>query len=286
MMRRLSVIVATLLLVGAGCTGDIAGFLGSKIRLPSLPFMPSAGDPAAAALAVRSAPGTKILLRPTFLGVTGTLNDVLGTTEGLRIATIQSYGKDAAGLTWTEGERKGEVSAAKTAEAGAMLLPAFWKDGKTAIEGNAVIWLSAKAYAELAESGKTEWRVGLADAELGTAAALLKTFNGLAAKLSASATATAPAASPFLLAVTGDDVVFPLRVGGKIENVRAIRATSWLADYLILKNPENPLILKVNVNPLAISALNAFKTLGIEPDKIGYEAVGVEPPTPESSEGG
>jgi hypothetical protein len=282
-MRRLLAAAAVLLVIGAGC--DVAGFLGSKIRLPDLPFMPSAGDPAAAALAVRSAPGTKISLRPTFLGVTGTLNDVLGTTEGLRSATVVSYGKDAASLTWTEGARNGEVSATKTAEAGAMLLPAFWKDGKTAIEANAVIWMSAKAYAELAENGKTEWRVGLADAELGTAAALLKTFNGLAAKLSTSATATAPTASPFLL-TAGDDVVFPLRVGGKVENVRAIRATSWLADYLILKNPENPLILKVNVNPLAISALNAFKTLGIEPDKIGYEAVGVEPPMLESSEGG
>ena len=282
-MKRLILIAAVLLVMGAGCKSEgIAGFLGSKISLPKLPFGATAGDPDAAALAVRAEQGTTFRIRPTFLGVTGTVNDLIGSEEGLRLAVVETRGADAESLRWTEGARSGSIAASKTAASDSMFLPAFWKDGETKLARESTVWLSPKAYAELTGSGKAEWRIGLAGTELGTVAAAIKNFNALASKLSASATATA--ASPFQLAATGEAVI-PLKVGGKVENVRALRAANWLADYLILKNPENPLILKVNINPLALGALDAFKALGVDPTKVGYEVVGVEPPE-ESSAGG
>ena len=69
----------------------------------------------------------------------------------------------------------------------------------------------------------------------------------------------------------------------KIENVGVLSARSWFADYVILKNPENPLVLKVSVNPLAAEALNVFAPLKIDTREIGYEITSISSPSSSSA---
>jgi hypothetical protein len=162
-------------------------------------------------------------------------------------------------------------------QARAMLLPAFWPPGKTMASKNGGLWLSRAAFDELERRGATEWRIGLNDDPLGTLSAAFKAFNALATELSASATAT-EAVSPFTL--TKKDVIdaFPLTIDGSLVLVRAVTASSWFADFVVLDNPDDPLILKVTVNPAASPALKALAPAKVRWDELGYEITSVSRP--------
>ncbi|HTK60087.1 MAG TPA: hypothetical protein VL283_02680, partial [Candidatus Baltobacteraceae bacterium] len=139
------------------------------------------------------------------------------------------------------------------------------------------LWLSRAAYGELEADGTTEWRLGLAENAFSALAKAFKTFNDLSMKLSGSSTST-QLASPFTIRKTAVVEAYPMTVDGRIVLVRAVKATSWFADFLILENPEDPLILKVIVNPVAAPALKALGSAEIRWEELGYEITSISRP--------
>lgn len=220
--------------------------------------------------------GLLFSLRPSFLGVTGTVSDVLGAGGDRTIRVTAAEPGKTVSVDWETADEKGSITAREYAGSHDLFLPVFWKAGAAELAGNGVLWLSPEAYVELTDQGSTDVRLGLGGGALERAADLLASFNAVISRLSQSATSTAPALpEPFLSAFKGESAVFPLRIDGTIENVRVILAKSWFADYVILKNPENPLVLKVTVNPLAAEALQVFAPLKIDTRTIGYEITSI-----------
>ena len=267
-------LASCLLLFGGSCDLSAKLDFKSPISLPA----PDPEAPAKAAASIRLEPGLGLTVRPSYLGVTGTVSDVFGAAAGATEAVVTESGSGGAvALEWRRGDIVGTIVAERPDGGAVMYLPAFWSQGESRLEGNGVIWLGPGAYRKLADTGEIDWSLGLpAEAAAMKAEKILADFNRIAASLS-GAGAAAPA-SPFAVKLKGEAAAFPVRVDGRIEHVRALLASGWFADYVILKNPSNPLILKVSVNPLALSALDAFKALGADPRAVGYEITAIALP--------
>jgi len=272
---RYAVIAAVPLLLGAGCD------LSKKIEL-RMPFslekaLPSA-DPGAAASAISLKKGLAFTVRPSALGVSGAIDETFGLDErALKVDVREADPEDSLTLDWKTGSSTGSLALGAYDGASAMLLPAFWTAGDAEAEGNGGLWLSRAAYDALEADGMTEWRLGLAEHAFSAVSKAFRTFNELSAKLSGSATATDPV-NPFMIRKTAVIEAYPLSVDGRIVLVRAVKATSWFAEFLILENPENPLILKVTVNPIAAPALRAFESAEIRWEELGYEITSISRP--------
>jgi hypothetical protein len=213
------------------------------------------------------AEGLALEIRSSFLGVGGTVSDVLGSEDGVRTAVVRAFDGDRLVLEWsvsgTAGSASGTAETDGFAVAQAMLLPAFW-EADTAVRENGLVWLSPKAFRELTEEGRTEWRLGLGDAFLSAVGRLFSSKD--------------PSASPFDLEFKERIGAYPMRLNGRLEHVSAVRASSWFADYLVLDHPDAPLILKVTVNPLAASAFDAFAPRSSGSEEINYEVTSIVSP--------
>jgi len=271
-MKRIAIIGISLLLLGVGCSD-----LNKKISVQN-PFIteePSHEQFEASSHAIELKKGLNLSIRPTFLGITGTVNDILATEDGLTEVEITEADQSLK-ISWSRSdETNGTLNASKFSMADSMTLPAFWDEGDQEITYSGIIWLSSEVFEELTKEGQTEWGLGLSNNLLGTTSDLLRLFRSVADKIFEKDNTQEKIKSPFTIIAKGDPVVFPLRVNGKIENVSVILAEGWFANYVILNNPQNPLILKVNINPLAIGALDTFKDLGVDTQSVGYEVTTV-----------
>lgn len=298
-MRRLFLLGAVFVLLGAGCLPNLD--FNRKVTDVN-PFDTESVSRARRLELTRSIGfenGLTLMLRPTFLGISGTVADVLGDENGRMEATLDL--SDGSAFVWSRTDER-ETEASKVARKthiseereGApparefrmettegrlvfardeddrkMLLPAFWRPGETLVEGNGVLWLPRDAHRRLKQGQKVEWRLGLGSHALDTASDILNTFRETVKKLFGDD--GEEELSPFALKLVTEDGLFAVRVDGKMETLEVLQAKSWFADYLILDNPENPLILKVSVNPVAERALDAFSVLGVDTKALGYE---------------
>lgn len=273
-MRRWILAAAALLLCGAGCALD------QKLdwHLPfSLNPAASLAGSAAASRSLALQPGLAFTVRPSTLGLSGSVDQVLGLdAEALRV-TVKEAGAERRVIAWQGASASGTLALASYDDAQAMLLPAFWRSGDVTASHNGGLWLSRSAYDGLAAGHEVDWRIGLADGALSTLSTALKTFNALSAKLFGSATAV-PDISPFTVKKTGEDDAFPMTIDGKIVLLRTMAVSSWFADFTVLDNPDDPLILKVSVNPAAAPALKALGSAQVRTDELGYEITSMTRP--------
>lgn len=268
------ILAAALLLCGAGCDLD------QKLdrRLPfSLNPASSLADAAAASRSIALQSGLAFTVRPSVLGVTGTVDQVFGLDARALNVTIKEAGTDRRALAWQGASADGALTLSQYADAQAMLLPAFWQTGEMSASHNGGLWLARTAYDDLAAGREIEWRISLADGAMATLSTALQTFNALSTKILGSATAV-PEISPFTVKKTGTAEAFPLMIDGRAVLLRTIQASSWFADFVILDNPENPLILKVAVHPVAGPALRALEPAQIRWDELGYEITSLTRP--------
>ena len=271
--RQLGLAVAALLLVGAGCD------LGSAVNLRN-PFEFGGSVTTEKPYALTVGTGATFTVRPSALGIGGTIAELLGNDDGAREVTVKAYSPDRLAIAWRDlasasgTPASGTIESSSWSSAHAMLVPAFWKAGDVEADGNGMLWLSPTAYQELTTNGSTDWRVALGGVQLAPLAQkALTAFETIAAKLAMQGSTTSTA--PFRISQVADVPSYPLRVNGNIEHVAAIRASGWFAELLILKNPASPLILNVTVHPAALAALKALEPLGGDPAAFGYEVTDV-----------
>lgn len=252
---------AAFLFLGAGCA--VPGL--SDIMTERNPFP----KPETASFALEE--GLVLTVRPTYLGVTGTVSDVLGEEAGRRKAEVADLDGARIRLEWETAGAEGSVAAERKPGAGRMLLPALWPEGEHDAGENGLLWLSEKAFQEIEEEGRTEWELGVADPLLERASSALAAFREAASRLfGASAGKT-----PFTVEVK-ERGIFPVRLDGRIESVPVVVLKNWMASFVVLDDAKNPLILKVNFDPAALRALEAFSALGVDPRAVGYEITAVE----------
>lgn len=264
---------AAILVAGAGCN------LGSAVKLRS-PFDFGGTVEAPKPYALTVGAGATMTVRPSALGVSGTLDELVGNQEGARSVTVNAFDNDRVAIVWKDlaaasgTPLSGTIESASWGSSHAMLPPAFWKSGDAKIEGSGLLWLSSEAYNQLTTVGSTEWRTALGGTRLSPLAQkALSAFESIATKLAKQSSATST--SPFLIAKSADIDSYPIRVNGRIEHVGAIRASGWFAEFLILKNRATPLILNVTVHPAAFAALKALEPVGGDPAAFGYEVTEV-----------
>lgn len=276
MKLRVLLAASVLLLAGAGC--DLSKKIGWRLPFSLEDALPAA-DPAAATSAIALEDGLAFTVRPSRLGVSGGIEEALGLdARAVDVTVAQADPERSLSLAWESASASGTLELGPYEDAQAMLLPAFWPDGHAEAEANGGLWLSRAAYDGLMSAeGAAEWRLGLAEGPLAALTKAFRTFNELSAKLSGSAT-DAAAATPFTIRKTGLAEAYPLTVDGRIVLVRAVKASGWFGEFLILAHPENPLILKATVNPLAEPALRALDGAVARWDELGYEITSIRRP--------
>lgn len=295
-MKRFVLMGAALTLLGVGCIPDID--LNRKVTDLNPFGEVSRSERLALTRSITYENGLTLVLHPTFLGVTGTVADVFGGQDGRTEARLDLA--DGEALDWTRTDRRetqdsidaraahvaesregapparvletvtrsGRLAFARSDDDRRMLLPAFWTDGDTLVEGNGVLWLTSDAHARLKQGQKVQWSLGLGNPALEKAGDVLRTFNETAARIFGD---EEDVSSPFDMELQTEDGLFAVRIDGKVETVEVLQAKSWFANYLILDNPDHPLILKVTIDPVAAEALNAFNPLGVDTKALGYE---------------
>lgn len=306
-MRRTkpsSFVVALLLLAmpagGADATAD--------------PIEAAARSPEGASLGLR--PGMTIRLAPTVLGLGASLSRWTGDDTGIKAVSVVEAAADGLVVEWrekvkeeTEGSRRrrqafeddrprsgvgepepeapppdyvervkrGRLHATGFEASRRMNLPALWPEGEHELEQGSLLWMSPTAFRELRATRQTVWRLGIVGSSLGEpVAALTELSRGLEA-LRARLEESEPERRAFdSIEAEADFATFELAVDGRPTAVRAILARNWFAEYVILDNQENPLILKVTLNPLSGGALDVFSPLGALKSILGYQVLELE----------
>ncbi len=172
----------------------------------------------------------------------------------------------------------GTVMEASLKSSHAAFLPAYWGQGVKNLENEkSGIWLSQDAFDELVRTRHTILNLGVFDSEANQAARNVSELKSAIDKLRKQANEDGKFKDLTLLEAEPDFIEWPLQVNGKTVNVSAIRAKNWFGEVVILNSAQNPMILKVTLNPLAAGASDA---LGGNTDVLskmyGYEVSNIQ----------
>jgi len=156
-------------------------------------------------------------------------------------------------------------------------LPLYWQGGKSDIVGEkTAIWLSDDAFLELVNTRHTILNLGIFDDSLNKAA---KNISGLKDAYSALRT-QANEAGKFKdlteLEADSEFIDWPLDLNGETRTVSAIRAHSWFGEVIILNSRQNPMILKVTLNPTTALAAALGTNTSLLQNLFGYEVKNIK----------
>jgi hypothetical protein len=157
-------------------------------------------------------------------------------------------------------------------------LPAYWSPGVTDLmQEKSGIWLSEDAFRELVRTRHTILNLGVFDSEANQAAKNVAELKTALDRLRKQASEDGKFKDLTLLESEPDFIEYPLQVNGRTVNVSAIKAKNWFGEVIILNSIQNPMILKVTMNPLASSASDALGGNVAFLDKLyGYEVSNIQ----------
>ncbi|HCC83852.1 TPA: hypothetical protein DEP96_03305 [Candidatus Uhrbacteria bacterium] len=154
-----------------------------------------------------------------------------------------------------------------------ILLPAYWpaQDYDVTGDQNSVLWLSRAQYDELTTTRTSHIALGLFDSTLEKLQNFSSNVTAALAKLEGKVASNAAATNSDITKLSADEnwSNYTLNINGTSTVVRAVTANSDLANYVILANPENPLILKVSIKPLSLG-FTMLSTLSLVKSLAGY----------------
>ncbi|MCC6563906.1 hypothetical protein IT087_03355 [Candidatus Uhrbacteria bacterium] len=149
-------------------------------------------------------------------------------------------------------------------------LPTYWPEGRHDVLGEKTgIWLSDDAFQELVRTRHTILNLGLFDESLNEAAKNIGELKTAISNLRQQASEEGARKDLTELEADGEFIEYPIDINGERRMVSAIRAKNWFGEVIILNNRQNPMILKVTLNPVTagVEAAN-----GGAIDKLfGYE---------------
>jgi len=280
-----------LLLLGAGCVslpfGDKApeldattvGFMvGDSFEISQSAFSFGASDPSSI---------KKVTVEEHQAGVFAVLSwmmDVRRETSASKIAREYAMTHAPVGETQTIPEPvyeqvalKGVIRTDALGNAERLLLPSYWPDGEYDVSqtGDSIIWLSKAQYDELVSTRSSHVQLGLFDSTLKDALDFTESAKSALDKLQGKIADSPTTNKDFTkLTAKGDWGSYPLKVNGQDVRVKTIEASNAFANYTILANPENPIILKVALLPWALGP-GMFTSLSELKNDLGYSITSV-----------
>jgi len=151
-------------------------------------------------------------------------------------------------------------------------LPVYWQEGKQDIVGEkTAIWLSDDAFLELVNTRHTILNLGIFDDSLNQAAKNISGLKDAYSALRQQADAEGKFKDLTELQADGEFIQWPLSINGETRNVSAIRAKNWFGEVIILNNRQNPMILKVTLNPTTALASALGGNTSLVENLFGYE---------------
>ncbi|NQV90231.1 hypothetical protein HQ487_02385 [Candidatus Uhrbacteria bacterium] len=314
MFDRPKYVIATLLLFllfgGSGCV--------------AVPVSDASPEEAANALSLFV--GSEILIRPTILGVGGSIVDWLGGEQEVRqVAVIDWLAGESVSLSWnistqveTEASKKirsdyeatyaqspvgveippvpepeyenriveGVIASTSLNNADMLMLPEAWPEGEGGNVQASLIWFSREHYDELIQTRSTIVSLGLFDESLmkvedathqietfmDTVTSLISPFVGSDSNEETPIEET-PSETDSLIRIEANPAwgEYILLVDGVRTTVRVVEAENAFARYKILANPENPLVLEIQLTPLSQGNLELLSLDGLARGFGGYE---------------
>lgn len=280
-VSRFLVILGVIALLGAGCS------VLDKVGVTDGSGSASTSTALQAAQSIQFQPGDTFEVRQTVLGFGAFLPDFLKSKDGVRLIEIKRFAPFYhASLAWTltakESNDKGElvdvtatgtVSDLNIRNSHSAFLPAYWSEGDLSENERSGIWLADDPFQELSRTGHTVLNLGVFDAEANAAAKNVSDLKSVLSKLRNQAEEDGKYRDLTLMQAESEPIDWTLTVNGEEKHVSAIQAHSWFGDVVILNNRQNPLILKVTLNPITSAAADAATSgNGGMLDKLyGYE---------------
>ncbi|MBI4138565.1 hypothetical protein HY479_00235 [Candidatus Uhrbacteria bacterium] len=294
-----------LALVGAGCERpqDLVAPPPAPAELKRSTFD---GLTAAEATArIHLVRGSVLEMRQTIFGFGAKLGALLAgeDKEGTRIVVIDRFApREVAGVNWrlnttreTDASVKARADAAKQKkpapesvyerfvfdgsiegfnlkDAHTLYLPTFWPDKDSAgAFGTSGLWLSADVFDSLSRNRVGTLDFGLFDPALQGVFAAEDGLGSAIGALKTHVKTIEDRVDVNLLKGEADLVDWPLRVNGEEIKVQAIKARNWFGEIVVLNSEQNPLVLKLTVNPLAAGVTDLLKGIGVLSTAMGYE---------------
>jgi len=157
-------------------------------------------------------------------------------------------------------------------------LPVYWGAGlNDLMNEKSGIWLTEDAFNELVRTRRTILNLGVFDSDANQAAKNVSELKTALDKLRKQADEDGKFKDLTLLEAESDFVDYVLKINGRRVTVSAIKAKNWFGEVIVLNNPQNPLILKVTMNPISSSASDALGGSFSFVDKFyGYEISNIE----------
>lgn len=306
--RSLIVASALLIVLGVGCR-DIQLPAGIGREQAARGEELAKLSPEEAAKRISFTPGDTFELRQTMVGFGSALPELLGQRDGVKAVTVKRFAPmNVAELEWSmEAKRETEASRtereayerARDAGEAATLpavrfetkpssgslkaiglrsphttsLPASWPEGESSLrEEQSGLWLSDDAYQELSRTGLTTLNLGVFDEETNRLAQGLQDVNKALSALRARASEDGKNHDLTLMKADAERVTVPLDINGVEVKVTAIRAKNWFGEITVLDNRQNPLILKLTINPLSAGLAETLGgSLSSLDQLLGYE---------------
>jgi hypothetical protein len=160
-----------------------------------------------------------------------------------------------------------------------MLLPSAWPESDSDLsgKGNSLLWLSKAQYLELSTTRHTQVTLGSVDAGLQIAAETADKVKNFIAQFTGTQTTAITDQDVTDIQAAADWGSYVVSWQGQKVSVPTIEAENSFAHYTILANPDNPLILKVDLKPWAYGT----EALGILSDDLkisGYQVKTITTP--------
>lgn len=157
-------------------------------------------------------------------------------------------------------------------------LPAYWSPGvQSLMNEKSGIWLSEDAFMELVRTRHTILNLGVFDSEANQAAKNVAELKTALDRLRKQANEDGKFKDLTLLEAEPDFIEYPLQVNGRTVTVSAIKAKNWFGEVIVLNSAQNPMILKVTMNPLASTASDALGgNIALLDKMYGYEISNIQ----------
>ena len=197
-----------------------------------------------------------------------------GTAE-LYYEVKEALPDEAADDGETTRIRRGDITATGLLAAGTMVPPMFWPEGGFTTDSS-LVWLSRSTFNRLKQNDRVDWRLDFASEPIPAEFAFL---NGYLARLSGAGGDGEDAEwdGALELVVVDAEALYPCVVNGERVQLPALRMTDslGLAEYWVLNDPRNPLVLKLSFLPPA-EGLADDQPLGLVEAGAGYAVVNLD----------
>jgi hypothetical protein len=290
------VLFITLLLVGFGCS-------------PAIPASDTAAKDAAGAVDFQS--GSTVTIKQTVFGLGGIFAETV-SGDGLaeyQLVVDSFVPENFVSFSWSstaEEETMASIAARDAFEAAShpigdttkastpvyetvtkfgnysttaldngtkILLPAYWSEGDQSFEDNSIIWLSKEQYESLVSTKTATLSLGLFDEKIASLVGMSDSVQNALNTLQQKATDASKSQDIYKLTADDDWQNYSLIVDGTEKTVQTIQANNWFGSYVILANPENPLVLKATLNPFALGSFDISSPLS---SFLGYEVTEIK----------